>query len=411
MAGLELEYPHDSLLEVANSPYRFKVVCAGRRCGKTSLSKYLMAKCLLKDSGKVTYVSPTYTMADEVWNFFYSGFKNIADTVSTQKKIIRLKNGGFFRVLSSDNIGDGFRGFSNDLIVIDEAAMIPGLSEMFFLSALPTLSDRIGKALFISTPRGNNDFYEIWKMGDPERKGYEEYAQYKDFYSWKFKTADNPFILQEEINNAKATMPERFFAQEYLGDFLLDGSGFFRYIERVSILFEMEPYRGNFVFGIDFGKKHDYTVVVVIDVDTNNEVCYYRFNKIEWAWQREEIIRYNEMWKPISILAEENSFGDANIEILEELGLPIEKFYTTNKSKKKIIENLSVDIENQDIALLRDKMQIEELQIYQLNISENGNYKFGAPAGKNDDIVMALALANEARRNTTSFKAFALPKM
>lgn len=411
---LKLNYPHDTIAPVVESPARFKVVCAGRRCGKTETAKYLMSKKIIKDGGTVTYVCPTYKMADEIWNFYSTALKPLATkhgSISSQHKIIRLPNGGTFKMLSSDNIGDGFRGFSNDLIVIDEAAIIPNLANMFFTSAMPTLADRKGAALIISTPRGRNDFYDLWKMGAPEFKQYEEYKRFKDYHSWRFKTSDNPFIDPSEIEMAKATMPERYFLQEYMGEFLLDGGEFFRKVEDASQIKRKEPYRGNFVFGIDFGKQNDYTVVSIIDCDENIQVAYERFNKIDWEWQREEIKRIHDEWRPYTMLAEENNFGDAQIEILESWGLPIERFYTHKKSKPRIIENLSVDIENQNLLLVDDVLQKQELQAYQMTITASGNYQFKAAAGHHDDTVMALALANEARREYGGVSGFAINKL
>ena len=412
--SLKLNYPHAKMARVVQSDARFKVVCAGRRCGKTETAKYEMSKTLIKYGGSVTYVCPTYKMADEIWNFYSTALKPLATkhgSISAQHKIIRLPNGGTFKMLSADNIGDGFRGFSNDLIVIDEAAIIPNLANMFFTSAMPTLADRKGKAIIISTPRGRNDFYELWRMGAPEFKQYEEYKKFKDYSSWRFRTADNPYIDPTEIEMAKATMPERYFLQEYMGEFLLDGGEFFRRIEDASSILPKTPYRGNFVFGIDFGKKNDYTVISIIDCDQNCQVAYHRFNKIDWIWQREKIIEISNQWKPYTILAEENNMGDANIEILEEAGLPIERFYTHSRSKPRIIENLSVDLENLDLLILDDPLQKQELQAFQMTITASGNYQFKAAAGFHDDTVMALALANEARREFGGFTGMAIGKL
>jgi phage FluMu gp28-like protein len=411
---LKINYPHAKMAEVVESDARFKVICAGRRCGKTETAKYLMSKQMVKFGGTVTYVCPTYKMADEIWNFYSTALKPLATkhgSISAQNKIIRLPNGGTFKMLSADNIGDGFRGFSNDLIVIDEAAIIPNLASMFFTSAMPTLADRKGKALIISTPRGRNDFYDLWKMGAEEFKQYEEYARFKDYKSWRFRTSDNPYIDPSEIDMAKATMPERYFLQEYMGEFLLDGGEFFRKIEDASTITPKEPYKGNFVFGIDFGKKNDYTVICIIDVDDNCQVAYYRFNRIDWIWQREKIRDIYNDWKPYTILAEENNAGDANIEILEEWGLPVERFTTGKRNKPRIIENLSVDIENKDLLLINDSLQISELQSYQLTITSSGHYQFNAASGHHDDTVMALALANEARREHDSFTGMAIPNL
>lgn len=384
---LQLDYPHKNIQPIVEDEARFKVLCAGRRTGKTSGAKYLAAKKLLSAKSTVSYITPTYDMASEIFNLFYTGLESISESRSSQQQIIRLKNGSTFRIFSADSKGNKLRGIANDFVVLDEAAIIPDLKELFFLSVMPTLADRSGKALIISTPRGRNDFYDLWQMGKIIENGKKKHPTWK---SWNLKTADNPYINPEEIEIAKSTMPEVYFRQEYLGEFILDGGGFFRGVRDASSIRKLTdngivPYKGNFVFGIDFGRKNDFTVVCVLDTNYNVQVAMYRFNKLMWEDQMKEIKRINEIWRPSYILAEENSFGEQNISNLNKLGVATEPFYTTSQSKKKIIDNLSVDIEQLNISLLEDEIQIQELEAYEMKMSESGNYKFGAPRGSHDD--------------------------
>lgn len=410
---LKLDYPHKNVMPIVVDNSRFKVVCAGRRTGKTSVAKFLAAKKILSKYGVVSYITPTYDMASEIFNLFYKGLEDITETRNAQTQIIRLVNGSVFRIFSADNKGDKLRGIANDLIVIDEAAMIPDLKQLFFLSAMPTLADRSGEALIISTPRGRNDFYDLWMLGQLSASGDDRYKHWK---SWQLKTLDNPFINPDEVEIARVNNPEVYFRQEYLGEFVLDGGGFFRSIRDVSIIkkttdFGIEPYKGTFVFGIDFGRKNDYTVISVLDIVNNKQVAMYRFNKLMWDEQIQDIAIIYEMWKPSYVLAEENSIGEQNIYNLNKLGVPVEGFYTTAPSKKRILDNLSVDIEQANILLLEDFIQMHELESYQIYLSEHGNYKFGAPKGNHDDTVIALAISNEARRQNMSIGGLAFPKL
>jgi len=75
----------------------------------------------------------------------------------------------------------------------------------------PALSDRRGRAIFISTPRGHNWFYDLWM------RGQEGNGEWK---SWNFPTSANPHIDPAEIEQARLDLPDRVFRQEYLAEFV-----------------------------------------------------------------------------------------------------------------------------------------------------------------------------------------------
>ena len=91
----------------------------------------------------------------------------------------------------------------------------------------PALSDRQGKVLFISTPKGRNWLWEIYQRGVSGEEGWQ---------SWTFPTANNPFIAKEEIEAAKWDLPEMIFRQEYLAEFIDDAGGVFRRVQEAAVL-------------------------------------------------------------------------------------------------------------------------------------------------------------------------------
>ena len=186
-----------------------------------------------------------------------------------------------------------------------------------------------------------------------------------------------------------------YLGHEYRARFNDDSGQVFRGI-RVALATDPYPeaIAGRlYVAGVDWGRDHDYTVIVIIDADERRMVALDRFNQIGLglaAWTSAAIC---ERWQPQQIWAEANSFGSPNIEALQEEGLPMRSFTTTSKSKSPLIESLALAIERRFISLLDHPVLLSELASYTLQRLPGGAYRYGAPPGMHDDTVMATALA------------------
>lgn len=205
---------------VLNDPTRFKLVVAGRRCGKSRLSAVmLLIKALQAPKGSgVMYISPTQQMSRVIiWKLLLDLGREIIASSHVNNMEITLVNGCVIYVRGADN-PDTLRGASLYFAVMDEMADIkPGAWEEVVRASL---SDRKGDALFIGTPKGRNHFYEMYNLG---QDGTD-----KDWKSWHFTTADNPLIDPEEIASAKRTMSTFSFKQEYMAAFDNSGTGTFQ---------------------------------------------------------------------------------------------------------------------------------------------------------------------------------------
>lgn len=370
---------------------RFHVVSCGRRFGKTEFGKLIVIESLLKHKTDVWWVAPTYKMSSNIWRYFRTMLKPYATWVSGAERVIELPTGNALTIWTA-NQADTMRGGAPGVVVIDEAAMIP-TGAMWQAVIRPALTDKQGRALFLSTPRGRNWFWDLFNRGnDPEFPSYK---------SWHFPSWYNPALPKGEIEEARRTLPSNFFEQEYAAKFIEDAGEVFRGVTAVSVAdIPDKPYQSRFVFGLDWGKKHDFTVISVFDIDKQRQVDLDRFNKVGWALQRGRIKRMYEKWQPLKIYAESNSIGEPNIEALQDEGMPVVSFQTTNASKNEIIQSLSLAIEREDITLLNDRVQIAELQAYQMNTSMSGAFTYSAPDGGHDDTVMATAIAWYGVRNS-----------
>lgn len=364
-------------------PARFHAVACGRRWGKTTFGKLITAEAIIKYEVDVWWVSPTYKMASAIWRDFRKTFAKYAVWSNASERIMEFPNHATLTVWTGES-ADTMRGGAPGLVIIDEAAMIRD-AEMWPAVIRPALTDRRGRALFLSTPRGHNWFWELYNRGhDP---------LFKDYKSWNFPTNYNPILPVGEVEEARLTMPDRLYRQEYLAEFIEDAGGVFRGVAGVSTADVQKPYAGNFVMGVDWAKSYDFTVLSVIDVDKKRQVDVDRFNQISWSLQRGRLKAMYDKWKPHVIWAEANSIGDPNIEALRDEGLPVRGFQTGPQNKGPLIESLALAIEQESITLLNDRVQIAELQAYEHERLPSGRFRYNAPDGGHDDTVIALALA------------------
>lgn len=211
---------HPGQMEVYKSPLRFKVVVAGRRWGKSQLSKTMMIRFARVPKRKVWYVAPTYRMAKQImWQEIQDSIpdrwiRKVNDTVMT----IWLVNGSIIELKGADN-PDSLRGVGIHFLVLDE---YQDMSEDTWKKALrPTLADTSGHALFIGTPKSYNLLYEVYMLGQRgvRYKNSDGRMVKNAWSSWQFPTITSPFIPVEEIEAAREDMDKKSFQQEFLASF------------------------------------------------------------------------------------------------------------------------------------------------------------------------------------------------
>ena len=386
---------HAAQAQIRAERRRFNVVALGRRAGKSKLAQDLLVDCAL-ERRPGGYFAPTYKLLEEFWRELKVVLAEVIADKSEQEHRLRVMGGGTIECWSMDT-GDPARGRKYKRIVVDEAAMVPSLLDIWNQALRPTLADFQGEAWFMSTPRGLNDFYVLYQRGLDELES--------DWMAWQMPTSVNPYILGDELAAAKREMPERDYAQEFEARFLqLEGAGVFRGVGAVSRLKPAGPTRGHVhVFGVDWGRTNDYTVVSVLDATLMEQRVIDRYSQIEWEFQTERLHKLAEVYKPVTIVAEANSMGGPLVERLQRgyarligsprQALPVYAWTATNASKAAAIQALSLSIEQGQVTLLDDQVQAGELLAYEGRTSVAGMMRYGAPPGMHDDCVTALSLA------------------
>ncbi len=337
----------------------------------------------------VAWFAPNYRLLTDVWRELNASLAPIISRTNQQAWRIELQGGGVVEMWSLDSTDSG-HGRAYAIAVVDECAMVPDLARAWQETIRPMLTDFMGEAWFLSTPRGFNYFKILFDKGqDPEQR---------DWVSWQMATERNRYIAAEEIAAAKRDMTEEAFNQEYLALFV-DGEGsvFRRVSEAATSSFRDRPDLGHhYVIGCDWGRSNDFTVFVVLDIDEVKVVALERSKRVDYALQCERLKALSERWQPQQIIAEQNGVGQPIIEQLTRDGLRIEPFTMTNAIKTQTIESLALAFERGDIRIPNDPVIIGELLGYQAERLPSGLLRYGARSGQHDDTVMALAMAFSA---------------
>lgn len=252
--------PQIALINAANSPkYRFIVAALSRRLGKTFMANVIGQLVALMPKSNVLIVSPNYTLSSisfELQRSFIAHFDLEVEKDNAKDKIIELSNGSTIRMGSLSTI-DSCVGRSYDLIIFDEAALGKTGEEAFNISLRPTLDRSGATAIFISTPRGkNNWFAKFWNRGFSD--------EYPEWISLHADYKENPRMLESDVEEARRSMSKAEFEQEYLASFTSFEGQIYQLPEGCVLEWEhRDEDRVEFIAGIDPGYR-DPTAMVVI---------------------------------------------------------------------------------------------------------------------------------------------------
>tara|TARA_R100000278_G_scaffold105188_1_gene81606 strand:+ start:493 stop:1719 length:1227 start_codon:yes stop_codon:yes gene_type:complete len=279
---------------VADDENRFKVVCAGRRWGKSWLSIREMCRYASQPNKKVYYVAPTFRQAKTIiWDDLISKLSAVRwiKKINTTELTVRLKNGSTIALRSADNY-ESLRGISIDYLVMDECSDIEVACWSEVLR--PALADRKGHALFISTPKGYNWFYDLW-AGAPAQDNWQ---------SFQFTTLEGGNVPEDEVESAKSELDPRTFEQEFLASFVNFSGVVYYAFERdrnVKDLPAQLDIRDVLHIGVDFNTQPMSAVVanwdgltmhVFDEIEIRNSNTYELCEEISKRYPKSRVIAY-----------------------------------------------------------------------------------------------------------------------
>ena len=302
---------------------RFKVVAAGRRCGKSRLSavSLLIEALNCPDGSAVMYIAPTLGQARTImWDLLHELGRPVIKSSHVNNLEITLINGKKILVRGADN-PDSLRGVSLIYVVMDECAFIK--EDVWQKIIRASLSDKKGRALFISTPSGRNWFYDTFNLGQDE--------QDEEWKSWHFTTQDNETIDPKEIEAAKRTLSSFAFKQEYLSSFDTSGADVFK--EEWFKLAE-EPQYGSYIVAIDLAgfeevgknasaskKRLDETAIAVVKLEDNGNWWVDKIQHGRWDIRETavNILKVVRDYQPTAVGIERGALKNAVLPYLNDL--------------------------------------------------------------------------------------------
>jgi hypothetical protein len=397
--------PHASqrkvIQEILTSDAKFHIATIGRQWGKSLMGMNLALYWMINNGPcKVLWVSPVYSQSNKVHKELYTAIaqSGLVKSNNFSANEIELKNGSTILFRSAERY-DNIRGLTCDYGIIDEAAFMK--SDAWKEAIRPVFAVRGKKVLFISTPKGKNFFYDLYQLGKSP-----DHPRYKSYTGSSYET---PFISKEEIEDAKRTIPEMVFKQEYEAQFIDSGGEVFQNLDRISYPTWSQP-EGKVYCGIDLAKQEDYTVATFMD-STGKVIDIYRANGSTWADITREILKGIRKYNATAVV-EVNSIGDVIFELLKKEWQDIQPFVTTSKTKQEIIEGLILDVNESNIKIPSRQLfepLHHEMEIFTYDYNpKTRSIRYGHPTGQHDDTVISLALANWARKTMKSIGTYAV---
>lgn len=347
--------------------YRFVVAAVSRRQGKTFIANIIGQLITLVPGCNVLIMAPNYNLSQisfDLQRSLIDHFSLEVERDNAKDRIIELSNKSTIRMGSVNQV-DSAVGRSYDLIIFDEAALADG-ENAFNVALRPTLDKPNARAIFISTPRGkNNWFSRFWARGFSD-----EYPQWASIRAtWK----DNPRENAENIAEARKTMSAAEFAQEYLADFnVFEGQVWkFDAAACVSNLDELNVERMDIIAGLDWGFK-DPTALCILAYDWDSQKYYVLDEYLQAERTTEQHAEaINEMiarWNPDFIFID-SAAQQVRFDLAQNFGIA-----TTNAEKDVLsgIGHVASIVENNNLIVSGNcKHTLVALDAYQWDDNPN----------------------------------------
>ena len=382
---VRLPRPHRGQRDILKGLRRFNVIACGRRFGKTNLGTQLLVGTVL-EGRPAGWFAPTYKYLTDVWRDSLRILQPVTKVISKQERRIELITGGVAEFWSLEDKDSG-RGRKYARAIIDEAAKVKDLGDIFNEAIRPTLTDLRGGADFLSTPKGMDFFWQSFARGSDQSE--------PEWTAWSRPTSANPYIAPDEIEAARRQLPDRVFRQEFLAEFIEEAGGVFRKVREAidsGRIQPDEPRSGNYYsIGVDLARVEDFTVIAILD-GNGRQVYQERFNLISWERQI-EVIRRNAARYPGRVVIDSTGVGDPICEALRRSGVDLVTYHFTNTSKQAAIDRLALLLEQDRLRLMDIPIQTNELLAFEYELTPSRNVRMAAPEGMHDDCVIALSLA------------------
>ena len=311
------------------------------------------------------------------------GLDNFYTSTETE---IRGKNGTLFLFAGLKTNPEALKSMEAiDVCWIEEANTI---SQKSLDLLIPTIRKPNSELWFSWNPDSPNDPVDVMFMGlNPPSNSIIRKV------TWR----DNPYfpdVLRQEMERDKAVNLAKYeHIWEGGYDLTLEKRVLRRIKENATATEQEAVSDGDYILGVDLARKVDYTVLIVIDVATHKMVYIDRFNQVDWSLQKARIEAVARRYNNALVRVDATGLGDPISEDLQRVGLRVDPYVFTPESRKNLIDNIAIHLEQDDVKLIQHPDLIDELESLIIEKTASGKTRYTVPETKHDDCIMALGLA------------------
>ncbi len=400
--------------EFMDHPAERKAFVAGRQVGKSRVASWMALHFAVTHPNTTTLVTADALrqsselfqtiqgeigeseMSDEMW-----GIERQTQT------IMEFDNGSRIMCVPTGRSGNKIRGFTADMVIVDEAAFIEDHIFEDVLEPMMFVSD--GKMVLISTPFGKSGYF-YQKATDPN--WYSTYEE-RDGEMRGISSYDNPHASEEKIDDFMSGKTQVTIDQEVYGRFTEDANSFFSQdLVKSCVDSNVKKETDDVYLGVDLARHGtDSTVMALID-SNGNVFSIEEYERIDLTDSVQRVKALDQVYDFKKILVDETGLGAGPMEILEnEVGRKVKGETFSIQKKQSIYQTAKAameTVEGQDehgndiraISLPKDETLIEQMTSMGYNETQSGNLSIHARNGGRDDYVDAVCLAIWASDST-----------
>lgn len=390
--------PHPGQEKFLLAKAKTKVLACGRRWGKTDACAVQVIAGLGDETPKRTLlVAPTIEQA----SFLFRRLRRLIEQLANRgmwehrfpsipafrEKKMDLVMGDHTVVARSAHSGNNLRGDEATDIIVDEAAYIKG--EIVNEILTPMMATTDGTLTMISTPNGQDHFYEAFQEG---------LENTDEFWSLQAPSSDNTRVRKEFLERQKKRLSPSAYATEYEAQFVQrEGYVFDRTaVEECTVDDPDWDVPGPTIIAIDWARYEDYSALVVVrGFQSKASVLEIdRTHREEWSKQINWVSSVLERHPNARLICDTTGGGDSITAWLRTRHpeVSVRSFVFTTESKPKLVEGLVRAFEARSIQIPNHKDLKQELENFRATRTASGHIQMAAKSG-HDDLVMAIAMA------------------
>ena len=379
-------------------PERLALTEASTKAGKTTVAlAWLYDQAMRVDlarypTGEVWWVAPVFPQARIAFNRLTAALTRAGDRhfqANRSRLTVSWPDGHRISFKSGHN-PDHLFGENVLAAIIDEASRV---QEASIVAVRSTLTATRGPWRLIGNVRGvGNYFYRLCRQAEAGQLGDATHHRINALTASAY-AADYPGLpTPEEVEEARALLPEPVFRELYLADPSGEDTNPFglRAIGACTVE-DLSP-EPVVAFGVDVARDVDWTVIIGLDADGN---CAH-FARFQTNWM-DTARRIADTVGDTPTYVDATGAGSPLVEHIRDLGAWVDPYVFTQPSKMKLMEHLGLAIHGQTVAYPEEVA--DELNVLEYRYTRNG-VSYEAAAGYHDDCVMALGLALAKLRST-----------